>query len=103
VTGEPTVMTVIIDPEAATAPSSEMLQALYGLTKAEACLARRLVMGDRLEDYAHHAGISMNTARTHLKAVFAKTDTDRQADLIRLLAWTLLDGTEESSGTHQNR
>jgi DNA-binding CsgD family transcriptional regulator len=102
-TGESAIMAVVIDPEAATAPSSEMLQALYRFTNAEACLARRLAMGDRLEDYAQHKGISINTARTHLKAVFAKTDTDRQADLIRLLAWTLLDGGEESRGPHQNR
>jgi DNA-binding CsgD family transcriptional regulator len=100
---ESAVMAMIIDPEATTAPSSQTLQALYALTKAEGCLARRLVMGDRLEDYARQADISMNTARTHLKAVFTKTETDRQADLIRVLAWTLLDGTEESSEPHQNR
>jgi len=92
----PGVMAVVVDPEATTAPSSETLHALYGLTKAEACLARHLVAGDRLEDYAQNAGISVNTARTHLKSIFAKTDTDRQADVIRLLAWILLDGSEKS-------
>jgi DNA-binding CsgD family transcriptional regulator len=29
--------------------------------------------------------ISRNTARTHLRRLFAKTDTTRQADLIRIL------------------
>jgi DNA-binding CsgD family transcriptional regulator len=28
----------------------------------------------------------MNTARTHLKSIFAKTQISRQADLIRLLS-----------------
>lgn len=99
---EPAIMAVVIDPEATGAPSTAMLQSLYGLTRSEACLARRLVMGERLEDYADHAGISMNTARTHLKAVFAKTDIDRQADLVRVLAWALIDDAEESSDPHQN-
>ena len=31
----------------------------------------------------------MNTARTHLKSVFAKTDTNRQAELVRLLSRAL--------------
>lgn len=88
------VMVVVVDPEATTAPSIETLNALYGLTAAEAHLVQRLLMGKRLEDCAKHAGISVNTARTHLKAVFAKTETDRQADLIRLLSWTLLDATQ---------
>jgi hypothetical protein len=34
------------------------------MTEAEARLTRGLLNGTRLEDYAEHAGISMNTART---------------------------------------
>jgi DNA-binding CsgD family transcriptional regulator len=101
-TPQTNVMVVVVDPEVSTAPSIETLKALYGLTAAEAHLAQRLLRGERLEECARHAGISVNTARTHLKAVFAKTDTNRQTDLIRLLSWTLLDATEESTVSHRN-
>jgi DNA-binding CsgD family transcriptional regulator len=86
---EADVMVIVIDPELSMAPPIEALKALYGLTEAEARLTSGLLHGARLEDYAARAGISMNTARTHLKSVFAKTDTDRQAELMRLLSRAL--------------
>ena len=57
----------------------------YGLTRAEAKLLQALVDGGRLTDYADRAGITLNTAKTHLKQIFAKTGSRRQADLIRLV------------------
>lgn len=57
----------------------------YGFTRAEAKLARALADGRRLTDYADSAGITLNTAKTHLKQIFAKTGSRRQADLIRLI------------------
>jgi DNA-binding CsgD family transcriptional regulator len=86
---EADVMAIVIDPELSMAPPIEALKALYGLTGAEARLTSGLLHGERLEDYATRARISMNTARTHLKSVFAKTDTDRHAELMRLLSRTL--------------
>ena len=83
------VMVLLIDPELTPAPPLEALRSLYGLTEAEARLTCGLLKGERLEDYAEHTGISMNTARTHLKSVFAKTDTNRQAELVRLLSRAL--------------
>jgi DNA-binding CsgD family transcriptional regulator len=82
------LMLVVIDPELSAAPPIDALRTLYGLTDAEARLTCGLLEGIRLEDYAERAGISMNTARTHLKSVFAKTETDRQAELVRLLSRT---------------
>jgi len=57
----------------------------YGLTPAEVKLPQALVDGGRLVDYADRAGISLNTAKTHLKQIFAKTGSRRQADLVRLI------------------
>ena len=34
---------------------------------------------------ADHLGISLNTARTHLKRAMAKAGVSRQAELVRLL------------------
>jgi len=38
-----------------------------------------------LTDHAEGAGITLNTAKTHLKQIFAKTGSRRQSDLIRLI------------------
>ena len=62
-----------------------MLTRLYGLTPAEARLAAALVAGQSLADFAAGRKITDNTARWTLKQVFAKTDTRRQAELVRRL------------------
>ncbi|TIS49135.1 helix-turn-helix transcriptional regulator [Mesorhizobium sp.] len=79
-------LVLVTDLEARTPPPPERLAAVLGVTPAEARLMSRLVSGDRLADAAWALGISEQTARNHLKAIFAKTDTHRQAELIALLA-----------------
>jgi DNA-binding CsgD family transcriptional regulator len=44
-----------------------------------------LLQGERIADYANRVKISINTANTQLKRVFAKTETNRQSDLMRLM------------------
>ncbi len=80
------VLIVVSDPAAvASGPCVLMLQQMYGLTPAEASIASRLASGATLRDIANHLGISIHTARTHLKRVLAKTDTHRQSELVRRL------------------
>ena len=64
---------------------TELLKSLFGLTPAEARLAERLAGGPSLSEAADALGITIGTARTQLKSVFQKTDTSRQAQLVRLL------------------
>jgi DNA-binding CsgD family transcriptional regulator len=45
----------------------------------------RLIEGDSVARAAQALGISVNTARTQLKSVFAKTGCNRQSDLIRVV------------------
>jgi len=63
----------------------EILQGLYDLTPAEAEILRLLAEGRSLEEVAQQRGITMNTVRSQLKQVFAKTDTRRQGELVRLV------------------
>ena len=63
-----------------------MLVQLFGLTPAEALLASELARGFSLDEAARHLGISRNTARVHLQAIFTKTRTTRQAELLQLCA-----------------
>jgi len=56
----------------------------YGLTPAELKLLRALIDGKRLAEYADSADITLNTAKTHLKQLFTKTGSERQADVLRM-------------------
>ena len=67
------------------ASNDEMLRALYGLTAAEAVLTRLLVQGLPLAEAAAQLGVRVQTVRTRLKTIFEKTDTHRQAELVRLV------------------
>ena len=65
--------------------AQEAIRRWYGLTCTEARLAAALAEGSSLEEAADAMGIKPNTARTHLKRIFAKTGTNRQGALVRLL------------------
>jgi len=80
-----TAMLFVSDPECDHQQSRDILIKLYGLTPAETELTLRLLDGGGVEGVAKQLSISMNTARTHLKHVFAKTNTKRQAELVNLL------------------
>jgi DNA-binding CsgD family transcriptional regulator len=69
--------------------SGPMLTELFGLTRAEATLAVRLVQGQSLDEAAAALGISRYTARAQLAAIFAKTDTHRQPQLVSLILNTV--------------
>jgi DNA-binding CsgD family transcriptional regulator len=62
------------------------LSALFGLTPAEINLSRSLLLGHSVTDAAEQLGISEGTARTRLKAIFQKTGTSRQGELMLLLS-----------------
>jgi DNA-binding CsgD family transcriptional regulator len=79
------VLIHIIDPEREARPLAEVLRSLFGLTSAEADLARKLMTGMRIEEIAAERGVQLTTVRTQLRALFSKTDTNRQAELVRLL------------------
>ncbi|MCW2589380.1 MAG: hypothetical protein JWQ86_1807, partial [Mycobacterium sp.] len=58
---------------------------LFGLTNAEDVVALRVVRGDGLKPISEDLALSTATIKTHLHHVFDKTDTHRQAELVRLL------------------
>jgi len=58
----------------------------FMLTDREADVALLLGSGLSPADIAKHLHIQVDTARDHLKSIFEKTDTNRQAELVALLA-----------------
>jgi DNA-binding CsgD family transcriptional regulator len=75
----------VVDPEGGAPPVSEVLERFYSLTHAEAEIVRLLATGVSLEEAAQSRGVSINTARSHLKHAFSKTGTSRQGELVRLI------------------
>lgn len=65
--------------------SPERLTAFFGLTPAEARAALAVLHGGSVAQMAERLRVSENTLKSQLKAVYAKTQTHRQADLLKLL------------------
>lgn len=65
--------------------SVQSLRTLHGLTAAEANIVSELANGLTVRQIAEKLALSMHTVRTHLRSVFQKTGTRRQADLARLV------------------
>lgn len=58
---------------------------LFQLTRMEATLATAVASGRSLVEAADSLGIAHNTARSHLRAIFAKTGARSQSQLVHLL------------------
>jgi DNA-binding CsgD family transcriptional regulator len=64
---------------------AKQLMDLYGLTPAEARLASALGAGDELAATAEQLGVALNTAKSQLQAIYAKTRLDSRTKLTKLL------------------
>jgi DNA-binding CsgD family transcriptional regulator len=62
----------------------EKLRVEFGLTSREAAIAEQIANGRTLHQIAAQNAVSLNTVKTHLKAVFGKMDVHSQSDLVRL-------------------
>jgi DNA-binding CsgD family transcriptional regulator len=75
----------ISDPQIRDVSIVNVLMEMYGLTPAEAELAELLSQGRSLEEAAKARHVTLNTARSQLKQIFAKTNTNRQGELLQLV------------------
>jgi DNA-binding CsgD family transcriptional regulator/PAS domain-containing protein len=66
--------------------AARQLYEFYHLTPAEARLAALIVSGYSLHEAASKLHISNNTASTHMKRIYDKTEVHRQVDLVRLMS-----------------
>jgi len=63
---------------------AELLRECLGLTGGAAALLAALAGDDDLQTYAARAGITIHTARFHLRTALSRTGTHSQAELVRL-------------------
>lgn len=82
----PRLLVLISDPMRRPVPATEVLRVIFGLSPAEAEVALLLARGLDVQAVAEERGVGTETVRRQLKALFAKTDTRRQADFAALLA-----------------
>lgn len=85
----PGIVVFISDPDRHTAMAPAALAKLFGLTPAEAAFAVLLGDGLTLDEAAAEQSIARNTARAHLRSIFAKTGVSRQTQLVRLIVTSL--------------
>lgn len=62
-----------------------ILQDMFNLGKREAEVAWHIANGDEVKDISEKMGISIATARVHLRQIFVKTDTNKQSSLVALI------------------
>ncbi|KST59802.1 LuxR family transcriptional regulator [Methylobacterium sp. GXS13] len=79
------VLLRVVDPDAAPLPDPAVLQDQFGFTPAEAAIATDILAGHDLAASAARRRVTLHTARAHLRRLFEKTGTRRQAELMRLL------------------
>lgn len=61
------------------------LRGVYGLTPAETRVATAFVCGSSIVQVAQQQGICVETVRSHLKRIYQKLGTTRQAELVHLV------------------
>ena len=75
-------MVFVHDPLGGDPVGTAVLQSTFGLTPAEADLARSLQAGLELTRYARDRRVSLNTVYTHLRRLKDKTGSRRLAELV---------------------
>lgn len=85
---------VFVDLERRPRPPQDALNISFALTPAEARLAIRICSGEALETSADKLGVSRETVRNQLKAIFQKTGVHSQSQLVGLLASFLHSGND---------
>lgn len=89
-------LVTLFDPMIRKRPRADTLRGYFNLTAAQARLAEQLYASDNLTAAAAALGISQNTARSHLRAIFAKIGVNTQSELFTLLTSTLTTPAEEN-------
>jgi len=82
----PLAAVLIFDPAREPMLPEQVVRELYGLTRAEAAVAGLVLRGEGIQSICDRLSLSTSTVRTHLQAIFVKTGTHRQAELVKLLS-----------------
>lgn len=73
----------VSDPQALVLPEASRLSTLYGLTAAQAKVARALAKGSSSKEVGKELGVSPETVRKQTQDVYQKMRVNSQSDLVR--------------------
>ncbi|RZM36808.1 MAG: hypothetical protein EOP67_04525 [Sphingomonas sp.] len=93
------VIVHVFDPDYDLEPLLAPVCRLYALSPVETKLASLLARGSALGDAAKQMRVQEQTARSYLKQIFLKTDTNRQAELV----WLMLKSAVRTGPAHPTR
>lgn len=81
----PVCMLIVFDPERSPQPVVALIKRALQLTEAEAVLASVLFTGISLREAAEQLRLSINTCKSQLKSIYAKTGCRSHVDLAKML------------------
>jgi DNA-binding CsgD family transcriptional regulator/PAS domain-containing protein len=76
------ILLLLREPEAALTTPLASAASLYRFTAAEIQVLGQILQGRALADVADILGLARSTVKTHLEAIYRKTQTNRQAELV---------------------
>jgi DNA-binding CsgD family transcriptional regulator len=76
------ILLLLREPEASLTTPLSSAASLYQLTTAEIQVLGQVLQGHALADTADILGLARSTVKTHLEAIYRKTQTHRQAELV---------------------
>jgi DNA-binding CsgD family transcriptional regulator len=89
-TGHDRVAVMLLDqPASAALPSEAQLREFYQLTKAQARVLHALMRNVTIEQAAELLHISVNTARSHLRAIYTRLGVASKAQLMQMVSSTI--------------
>ncbi|HEY8567181.1 MAG TPA: LuxR C-terminal-related transcriptional regulator [Beijerinckiaceae bacterium] len=80
--GSPTLI-LLREPEATLNTPLSSAARLYRLTNAECQVLAQVLKGQSLQEIAEILGVARSTVKSHLESLYRKTETRRQAELVR--------------------
>jgi DNA-binding CsgD family transcriptional regulator len=89
--GRHAALVIVHDPASRTMTPPAVLRQVLGLPEGAAQLALALSGDDDLKSFAERQGITIHTARFHLRTALARTGTRTQSELVRLVVRMLRD------------
>ncbi|MBT9513870.1 MAG: helix-turn-helix transcriptional regulator [Acidovorax sp.] len=86
----PGVAWVLVERSLDSRAAVDLVRQAYRLSETETLLLQALMRGQTPQEFADARGVRITTARTQLSALLAKTATQRQQDLVALVARFML-------------
>jgi DNA-binding CsgD family transcriptional regulator len=96
-------MLIVFDPNRDAQQQTTAVRRVLGLTDAEARLACALFTGITLREAAERLSLSVNTCKSELKSIYAKTGSRSHVDLAKAVLFAALSAPRLSCEIHRAR